>query len=98
MEKEITQEPLNQSKKKHLTKLLGANNMITSSIITVLSAQSLTADFNSPAINVSQYSGYAISNVYTIGGGTSAGNMKLQVSDDGTNFIDYPSSTKAVDI
>lgn len=63
--------------------------------ITLLSAQSLTADFESPPIDVSEWDGYFIQANIT-SSGDSAGDMSLEVSADGTNFDTYPASTQAV--
>ena len=67
--------------------------------IYMLTGKSLTADFNSPDIDVSQWKKYSIQVIKTAAG-TSAGNFKIQVTDlntDTTYFNDYPSSTKAFD-
>lgn len=65
--------------------------------LTILSAKSLTSDFNAPALIMSQWDRASIQATYDFSGGaTSAGTIKLQVSNDGTNFADYANTAIAV--
>lgn len=71
-----------------------ANETLLSPMAT---AVSLTASFNGPGVDVSQYVGYYIQVVFDYTDlGTSAGTVKLQTSIDGINYDDYPSSSKAI--
>ena len=55
----------------------------------------LGVTFTSPAIDVTQYGMYAVQVVFV--GGTCAGDIRIQVSNDGTNFTDDTDSIIAYD-
>lgn len=62
--------------------------------IVLANAVSLGATFTSGGFDVSQWEKGSVQAVYTyIGGDTSVGTAKLQVSNDNVNYSDYPSST-----
>lgn len=63
--------------------------------LTILAATSMGASFNTPGIDVSQYYTYSIQ--VNIGVGDSVGTMLVQVSDDNTNWSDYPESSNTID-
>ena len=61
--------------------------------LVIKESQALGADFQTPAISVAPYQLVSLQIIFTFGGGTSAGSVSLQSSNDGTNFSTVPSST-----
>lgn len=57
-------------------------------------ARAVSTSANSAAISVSQDDGYCLHAVFANMAATAAGSIKLQISLDGTNFSDYPSSSQ----
>ena len=57
-------------------------------------ARAVSTTGQSPKIDVQILDGYCIQAVFAGMAATAAGSVKLQISLDGTNFSDYPSSSQ----
>lgn len=58
----------------------------------ILTSQSIAANYSTPAIDVEQYDGYSIQNVFSGLAPTASGTFSLEISNDNVNFSTYPSS------
>ena len=66
-------------------------NQIT---FTNVTNQSLTTTGALPPIEVTQYSGGSLQCIFDYTSGTSAGSIKIQVSNDGVSYADYANSSQ----